>query len=61
MTVTYAPFDAAHYLDNNAVIAEYISAAVEGPNPAVLLAALVDVAKALGMADIARGAGLGRR
>jgi hypothetical protein len=25
---TYAPFDAADYLDNDAVIAEYLSAAV---------------------------------
>ena len=60
MTSTYAPFDPADYLDNDAVIAEYLSAAVEDPNPDVFLAALGDVAKARGMAQIARDAGLGR-
>jgi probable addiction module antidote protein len=60
MTVTYAPFDAADYLDNDVVIAEYLSAAIEDPNPAVFLAALGDVAKARGMARIAKDSGLGR-
>jgi probable addiction module antidote protein len=45
---TYAPFDAADYLDNDAVIAEYLSAAVDDPNPDVFHAALGDVAKAHG-------------
>jgi probable addiction module antidote protein len=43
---SYAPFDAAAYLDNDEVIAEYLTAAVEDPNPEVFLAALGDVAKA---------------
>jgi probable addiction module antidote protein len=60
MTTTYAPFDGADYLDNDEVIAEYLSAAVEDPNPDVFLAALGDVAKARGMARIAKEAGLGR-
>ena len=60
MTKTYAPFDAAAYLDNDDVIAEYLTAAAEDPNPEVFLAALGDVAKARGMAQIARDAGLGR-
>src|SRR3954467_14927014 len=60
MTVTYAPFDAADYLDNDIVIAEYLSAAAEDPNPDVFLAALGDVAKARGMTQIAASAGLGR-
>jgi probable addiction module antidote protein len=60
MTKTYAPFDAAAYLDSDEVIAEYLSAAAEDPNPEVFLAALGDVAKARGMAQIARDAGLGR-
>jgi probable addiction module antidote protein len=60
MTVTYAPFDTADYLDNDIVIAEYLSAAVEDPNPAVFLAALGDVAKARGIAQIAKDSGLGR-
>jgi probable addiction module antidote protein len=57
---TYTTFDAAAHLDNDAVIAEYLSAAVEDPNPDVFIAALGDVAKARGMAQIAKGAGLGR-
>jgi probable addiction module antidote protein len=57
---TYTAFDAAAYLDNDTVIAEYLSAAVEDPNPDVFIAALGDVAKARGMAQIAKGAGLGR-
>jgi probable addiction module antidote protein len=60
MKTTYASFDAAAYLDNDAVIAEYLSAAAEDPNPDVFVAALGDVAKARGMAQIARDAGLGR-
>ncbi len=57
---TYATFDAAAYLDNDVVIAEYLSAALEDTNPDVFIAALGDVAKARGMAQIAKGAGLGR-
>jgi probable addiction module antidote protein len=60
MTTIYAPFDAAAYLDNDELIAEYLSAAAEDPNPDVFVAALGDVAKARGMAQIARDAGLGR-
>jgi probable addiction module antidote protein len=57
---TYKAFDAAAYLDNDAVIAEYLSAAAEDPNPDVFVAALGDVAKARGMAQIAKDSGLGR-
>lgn len=60
MKPTYAPFDPADYLDNDEVIAEYLSAAVEDPDPNLFLAALGDVAKARGMAQIAKDAGLGR-
>ncbi|MGD1014824.1 MAG: addiction module antidote protein [Roseiarcus sp.] len=60
MTTTYAPFDAAAYLDNDELIAEYLSVAAEDPNADVFVAALGDVAKARGMAQIARDAGLGR-
>jgi probable addiction module antidote protein len=60
MKTTYAAFDAAAYLDNDEVIAEYLTAAAEDPNPDVFLAALGDVAKARGMAQIAKDAGLGR-
>jgi probable addiction module antidote protein len=58
--VTYKAFDAAQYLDNDEVIAEYLSAAAEDPNPDVFVAALGEVAKARGMAQIAKDSGLGR-
>src|SRR5882757_7677658 len=58
--IVYKSFDAAAYLDNHAVVAEYLSAAAEDPNPSVFLAALGDVAKARGMAQIAKDSGLGR-
>jgi probable addiction module antidote protein len=57
---TYKVFDAAMYLDNDGVIAEYLSAAAEDSNPDVFVAALGDVAKARGMAQIAKESGLGR-
>jgi DNA-binding phage protein len=41
---TYKPFDAAAYLDDDAVIVEYLSAAAEDPNPDVFVAALGDAA-----------------
>jgi probable addiction module antidote protein len=58
--VTYSSFDAADYLDNEEVIAEYLSAAAQDDNSDVLLKALSDVAKARGMAQVAKDAGLGR-
>lgn len=54
------PFDAADYLDNDEVIAEYLNAALEDPNPDVFLMAISDVAKARGMSKLAKDAGLGR-
>jgi len=57
---TYKPFDAVEYLNNDAVVAEYLSAAAEDPNPDVFVAALGDVAKARGIAQISKDAGLGR-
>lgn len=60
MRTRYAPFDVAEFLDNDEVVAEYLTAAMEDPNPDVFLAALGDVAKARGMAQIARESGLGR-
>ena len=60
MKTSYAPFDPARYLDNDTVIAEYLSAAAEDPNPDVFLAALGHVAKARGIAQVAKTSGLGR-
>ncbi len=55
-----APFDAADYLDSEEMMAEYLAACLEDPNPDVFIAALADVAKAKGMAEVARASGLGR-
>jgi probable addiction module antidote protein len=55
-----APFDAADYLDSEEVIAEYLNAALEDENPDVFLVAVGDVAKARGMAQLAKDTGLGR-
>ena len=59
-TSDIALFDASEYLDSPELMAEYLAACLEDPNPDVFLAALADVAKAKGMTDIARAAGLGR-
>ena len=55
-----AAFDAADYLDNEIVVAEYLNAALEDPNPDVFLQAIADVAKARGMTQLAKDTGLGR-
>ena len=54
------PFDAADYLDDEETIAEYLTAALGDPNPDVFLAAVRDVARARGIAQLARDAGIGR-
>ena len=53
-------FDPSEYLDDDEVIAEFLSAALENPNPEVFLSAVGDVAKARGMSTIAERTGLGR-
>lgn len=65
MTKTKAPlkliaFDAARYLHDDAAIAEYMTAILEANDPDLLLMALSDVARAKGMAQVAKDAGLGR-
>jgi probable addiction module antidote protein len=60
MTTKFASLDISDYLDNDEVIAEYLSAAAEDENPDVLLRAIADVAKARGMSQVAAAAGLGR-
>jgi probable addiction module antidote protein len=54
------PFDAARYLDDDEAIAEYMTAVLEAIDPDLLLLALGDVARAKGMAQVAKEAGLGR-
>ena len=55
-----AAFEPAEFLDNEEVIAEYLSVAIEDPNPDVFLRAMANVAKARGIAEIAKASGLGR-
>ena len=54
------PFDAARYLSDDAAIAEYMNAVLETGDTDLLLLALGDVARARGMAQVAKDAGLGR-
>jgi len=58
--VKLTPFDAARYLTDDAAVAEYMTAILETGDPDLLLLALADVARARGMAQVARDAGLGR-
>lgn len=55
-----APFDVSDYLDSEELIAEYLTVALENPDPDAFLMAVSDVAKARGVASVAAAAGLGR-
>lgn len=59
-TLKLAPFDAAEFLDSEEVIAEYLAAALDDPNSDVFLRAVENVAKARGIAQVAKASGLGR-
>ena len=54
------PFDAADYLDDEETIAAYLSAALAENDPDAFLQAIRTVARARGMAQLARDSGLGR-
>lgn len=56
----FTPFDAADYLDNEEMIAAYLTAALEDENPDIFLVAVKDVARARGMTQLAKDTGLGR-
>ncbi len=53
-------FDITRYLDNEEAMAEYLSQVLEDGDNAELIRALGNIAKAKGMATIARESGLGR-
>ena len=53
-------FDASEYLEDDQAIAEYLTVVIEENDPALLAAALGDIARARGMAQIAEASGLGR-
>jgi probable addiction module antidote protein len=61
MTKTRAPrFDAAEYLDSPEAIAEYLSEAFETREIELITKAIGAVARAQGMSDVAREAGVSR-
>lgn len=60
MALETTRFDASEYLDNPAVIAAYISEALETNDPTFIAAAIGDVARAYGMSAIADAAGVSR-
>ena len=58
-TVT-TPWDPADHLETDEEMAAYLEAALEEGDPALVAAALGDIARAKGMTNVAREAGLGR-
>ena len=55
-----ATFDRSQYLDNNEMIAEYLSQVIEDGDMDELLEAIGNIAKAKGISQIAADTGLGR-
>jgi probable addiction module antidote protein len=53
-------FDAAAHLDNEAAVAAYLTDILAANDPALLAAALGDIARARGMSEIAKASGLTR-
>ncbi|VEI13084.1 addiction module antidote protein [Trueperella bialowiezensis] len=60
MGIEVSTWDASDYLETDEDIAAYLNAALEDGDPALLQAALGDVAKARGMTHIAREINVGR-
>jgi probable addiction module antidote protein len=60
MKTTYSPFIVEDFLDSEEMITEFLSEASKDTNPDVFLAALSHAAKARGMMQVAKDAGLGR-
>ncbi|MFY9821446.1 MAG: addiction module antidote protein [Thermoanaerobaculia bacterium] len=54
------PWDPAEHLETEEDMAIYLEAALEDNDPALVAAALGDIARAKGMTQVAREAGLGR-
>jgi probable addiction module antidote protein len=55
-----SPWDVAEHLETDEDMAAYLEAALEEGDPALITAALGDIARAKGMSQIARETGLGR-
>ena len=58
--ITIHPWDAAEGLESKEDVAAYLNAAIEDGDAAIVVAALGDIARPRGMAQIASEAGLGR-
>lgn len=58
--VNTKPWDASEYLKTEQDIIDYLDAAAETGDPTLMQAAIGDVAKARGMTQIAKDAGVGR-
>ena len=58
--ITTRPFDVANYLHNEDDVAAYLQVALEDGDPALLAAALGDIARARGMTQLANDTGLSR-
>ncbi|CAN2040629.1 Transcriptional regulator [Candidatus Magnetomoraceae bacterium gMMP-15] len=56
-----APFDACDYLDNEETIVEYLTAALENPDPNTFIVAIHDDAKAKGLSKLADKSDLGQQ
>ena len=59
-TMQTYPWDAADHLETKEDMAAYLEAALEDGDPALVVAALGDIARSKGMTNIARETGLGR-
>lgn len=53
-------FDVSDYLENEEMIQDYLNIIIEENDPALLASTLGDIAKARGMSQIAKDAGMGR-
>lgn len=60
MTLKTTLWDPSEYLDSPASIAAYLEAAFEDGDPALIAAALGDIARAMGMTQLASRAGVTR-
>lgn len=60
MAIKTRPYDVVNYLRDEEDMAGYLEAAMEDGHPAVIAGAIGDIARAIGMTDVARRAGIGR-
>ncbi len=60
MAIKTRPYDVVNYLRDEEDMAGYLEAAMEDGHPTVIAGAIGDIARAIGMTDVARRAGIGR-